>query len=89
MLSHKQVLSVGDRNFRWEYPEGSPLAVSVLSAYPSANVKILVPVDKSPLPRFTDRGGWLVVLVSVIARVCLVLHHLFIKFKLVIIAGIF
>lgn len=57
MLSHKQVLSVGERKFRWEYPEGSPLAMSFSAPIPAFNIKILVPVDKSPLPHFTVRGG--------------------------------
>lgn len=56
MLSHKQVLSVGERKFRWEYPEDSPLAVFVPAAAPGPDVKILVPVDKSPLPLITDGG---------------------------------
>lgn len=60
MLSHKQVISVGERKFRWEYPEDSALAVSFPAVAPVEKVKILVPVDKSPLPRYTDSGGWLV-----------------------------
>ncbi|KAG0710170.1 Proliferation marker protein Ki-67 [Chionoecetes opilio] len=66
LLRHKQVLSVGERQFRWEYPEGSTLATTVSIGDPSADYKILVPVVKSPvLPPFSQKGGFNALVVMV------------------------
>lgn len=46
ILGHKDIITIADRQFRWEYPEGSVLAVSVKRDQ-VINYKILSPSTKS------------------------------------------
>ena len=61
-LRHKDVFTIGDRHFRWEFPETSPYHLKenkngqLKETKPDENSeKILTPLVKAPLPEITKR----------------------------------
>ena len=49
LLSHKHILGVGERKFRWEYPEGSSMSEILPASLSPRTFKIFMPVVKSPV----------------------------------------
>ena len=47
-LGHKDLFTLGDRSFRWEYPDDSPY---VASTSPKKGFKVLTPKAKAPTPK--------------------------------------
>lgn len=55
ILTHMDLLTVADRQFRWEYPEGSILA-TLTKKERDVDYKILSPKAKSPVSQYMREG---------------------------------
>lgn len=57
-LAHRDVILIGERRLRWEYPEDSPLTITHTPLPPAPSYMILTPTTKSPISWHNVEGWW-------------------------------
>lgn len=73
ILTHKDLLTVADRQFRWEYPEGSILA-TFTKKEKDVDYKILSPKAKSPVSQYMREGYRLGKDMYLFVYLCIFIH---------------